>query len=104
MNTNTFKYYLLVNSKNNMKVAIEETTFINSTEEKLLGKKLDATLSFESYISTLCISASKKLYALATIANYMDLQKRRSLLKAFITSQCNYWLLIWIFYASVLNN
>ena len=34
----------------------------------------------------------------------MDLAKRKSLMKAFITSQFNYCPLIWMFYCKQLNN
>ena len=36
--------------------------------------------------------------------NFMDLAKRKSLMKAFITSQFNYCPLIWMFYSRQLNN
>ena len=38
------------------------------------------------------------------IANYMDLPKRKVLMKAFITSQVSYCPLIWMFHSRTLNN
>ena len=42
--------------------------------------------------------------ALARISHYMDLNKRRNLMKAFITSQFSYCPLIWMFHSRSLNN
>ena len=44
------------------------------------------------------------LHALASVVNFMDLAKCKSLMKAFITSQFNYCLLIWMLHSSQLNN
>ena len=44
------------------------------------------------------------MHALARIAHYMDFEKRRSLMKAFVISQFNYCPLIWMFHNRALNN
>ena len=55
----------------------------------------------QTYIKT----ASNKLHALARISNYMEQDKLRMLMKAFIESQFNYCPLIWMFHGSrTLNN
>ena len=66
--------------------------------------KINTKLSFENYVFSLCKKASQKLYALARVVNVMDLAKRKSLMKAFITSQFNYCPLIWMFHSRQLNN
>ena len=76
---------------------MEDFSIKNSTEGKLLGVKFDANLSFENHVTSLCKKASQKLHALARISYYMDLNKRRNLMKAFITSQFSYFPLIWMF-------
>ena len=38
------------------------------------------------HLSQLCKKASNKLHALARIAKYMDINKQRMLLKAFLSS------------------
>ena len=70
----------------------------------LQGISIDTTLSFEHHITSLCKKASQKLHALARIAHYMDFEKRRSLMKAFVISQFNYCPLIWMFHNRALNN
>ena len=66
--------------------------------------KIDNKLSFESHVSSLCKKASQKLHALTRIANYMDLSKRRTLMKTFVISQFNYCPLVWMFQSRKLNN
>ena len=83
---------------------IEDFSIKNSTEEKLLVVKFDSNLSSEGHITSLCEKASQKLHALARISHYIDLNKRRNLMKAFITSQFSYFLLIWMFHSHNLNN
>ena len=104
MKTNADKCHLLVSSDESCTDKIEDFNIKSSTEEKLLGVKFDSNLSFESHITSLCKKASQKLHALARISHYMDLNKRRNLMKAFITSQFSYCPLIWMFHSRNLNN
>ena len=105
MKANADKYHLLVTTtKNAVSANIREFAKNNSNGEKLLGIKIDTKLLFENHVSSLCKKASQKLHALARIVNYMDLSKRKSLMKAFITSQFNYCPLIWMFNSRELSN
>ena len=104
MKDNANKCYLLVSSDESCTTKIEDFNIKNSTEEKLFGVRFDSNLSFESHITSLCKKASQKLHALARILHYMDLNKRRNLMKAFITSQFSYCPLIWMFHSHNLNN
>ena len=70
-----------------------------SREEKILGVIIDTKLSFKNHVSSLCKKTSQKLYARARVANFMDLAKRKGLMKAFITSHFNHYPLIWCFIA-----
>ena len=96
--------YLLVTRDTDVTAKIGELDIKNSREEKLLGVKTDSKLSFENHISSLCKKASQKLHALRRVVNFMDLAKRKSLMKAFITTQLNYCPLIWMFHSRQLNN
>ena len=87
MKANADKCHLLVSSDENCTAKIEDFSIKNSTKENLLGVKFDSNLSFENHVISLCKKASQKLHALARISHYMDLNKRRNLMKAFITSQ-----------------
>ena len=87
MKVNANKCNLLVSFDERCTAKIEDFSIKNSTEEKLLGVKFDCNLSFESHITSLCKKASQKLHALARISGYMDLNKCKNLMKAFITFQ-----------------
>ena len=104
MKANADNCHLLVTRDTVVPAKIEELDVKNSRGEKLLGVKIDTKLSFENYVSSLCKKASQKLHALARIVNFMDLAKRTSLMKAFITSQFNYGPLLWMFHSRQLNN
>ena len=62
----------------------------------LLGLTIDSSLPFNKNINSSCEKASAKLNALARISNYMNLPKRRIIMKSFITSRFDYCPLIWI--------
>ena len=71
---------------------------------KLLGLTVDSKLDFNEHVSNLCKKASQKLHALARIAPYIDNQKLKILMKAFIESQFNYCPLLWMFHNRSMNN
>ena len=104
MKANADKCHLLVTGNYKVSANINEFEIESSKKEKLLGISIDTTLSFEHHITSLCKKASQKLHALARIAHYMDFEKRRSLMKAFVISQFNYCPLIWMFHNRALNN
>ena len=84
------KCHLLVTTEKSVGISIEESNVTNKKEQRLLGIKFDSSLSFEGHITNLCKKASQKLHALARIVNYMDLRKRKVLMKLFIRSQFSY--------------
>ena len=47
---------------------------------------IDSNLIFENHINNICKTASQKLNALARFAPYMNMQKRRIIMKSFVTS------------------
>ena len=55
-------------------------------------------------MNILCKKANQKLNALARIAPYMCLVKRKTVMKAYIASQFGYCLLVWMFHGRNLNN
>ena len=99
MKPNPDKCHLLVTRSTDVTAKIGKFDVKNSREEKLLGVKIDTKPSFENHVSSLCKKTSQKLHALARVVNFMDLAKRKSLMKAFITSRFNYCPLIWMFHS-----
>ena len=104
MKPNGDKCHLLVTTEKSVSINIDGSNVENKKEQKLLGIKFDSSLSFKGHIASLCKKASQKLHALTRIVNYMDLPKRKVLMKAFITSQFSYCPLIWMFHSRTLNN
>ena len=92
MKANADKCHLLVTGNYEVSANINEFEIESSKKEKLLGISIETRLSFQHHIT-----ASQKLHALARIAHYMDFEKRRSLMKAFVIFQFNYCPLIWMF-------
>ena len=94
MKVNADKFHLFVSSNESCTAKIEDFSIKNNTEEKLLGVKFDSNLFFENQVTSFCKKASQKSHALARISHYIDLNKRRNLVKAFMTSQFSYCPLI----------
>ena len=104
MKANTDKCHLLISLQNDLEANIGETIIKSSNSEKLLGVIIDNKLNFEKHINNLCDKASQKLNALARVSSYMDLPKRKLIMKAFINSQFGYCPLIWMNHSRTLNN
>ena len=85
-------------------IKIKESAIESSNSEKLLGVTINSKLSFDDHITILCRKTSQKLHALSRVASYMSFDKKRILLKTFITSQFNYCPLVWMCHSRGLNN
>ena len=71
---------------------------------KLLGLNIDQNLNFNEHVTTLCKKASQKVHALARIAPFIDNDKRKVLMKAFVESQFSYCPLLWMYHNRSVNN
>ena len=102
---NADKCHLLVPKHDeDVKIKIGDEVIKGEKSVKLLGIKIDNNLDFEEHVASLCKKASQKLHALARVAPYMETNKLRMLMKAFIESQFSYCPLIWMFHSRKLNN
>ena len=77
---------LVTSTSEEVSVKIENENIKNSLQIKLLGIVIDNKLTFETQVENLCQKAGQKLQALARIANYMDLSKKRNIINALILS------------------
>ena len=98
------KSHILFSGNDNVSANIDDHTIISKTKNELLCIILDSKISFGDQINNLCKKASQKLNALARIAPYISLEKRKTVMKAYIISQFAYCLLLWMFHSSGLNN
>ena len=104
MKINSEESHILLSGNDNVIVIINNNTVVSENKTELLGVILDSKLFFEEDINNLCEKASQKLNALARVALYMYLEKRKTVMKAFVTYQFGYCPLVWMFHSKGLNN
>ena len=104
MKINSDKRHLLLFGNNNFVAKVDNFEIQSEKQQELLGVVIDSNLSFEDHINNMCKKASQKLNALARVSSYMDIHKRKLLMKSFITSQFGYCSLVWMFHSRTLNN
>ena len=104
MDANHDKCHLLLSTQEEANIQIANTTIKCSQSKKILGIILDNQLKFDKHVENICQKASRKSNALARLANYMELPKRRILMDAFFKAQFNYCPAVWMFLSRSLNN
>ena len=104
MRPNEDKCHLLVNNQENVSVTLGNEKISCRSTVDLLGIKIGDKLNFKQHVSKLCKTGNQKLHALARISKYMNKDKLKLIMKAFITSQFNYAPLTWMFHSRTLNN
>ena len=114
-NSNLFKCfnnnYMKVNSDKsqllmsvNKAVSNIDNKHIESEDiHELHGINIDSKLTLENHINKLCKKTGQKLNAHARISNYMTFDKRKTIIKAFITSLFNHCSPMWIFHSKRLG-
>ena len=85
---------LITNHETDISVSIDGNIIDASNSVKLLGIKIDKNLDFNEHVSSVCKKVNLKLHALARISQFMDKDKLRVVMKAFIESQFGYCPLI----------
>ena len=76
----------------------------SSITEVLLGITIGHKFKFDNHFNYLCKKASPKLNAFAGIASFMNVSKKRIILKSFIELRFEYCPLIWMFHKRGFNN
>ena len=80
MKANHDKCYLILSTQESFNIQIANFTIKSCKGKKLLGVNLDKNLKFDIHVESIFQKANRKLNALARIANYMELPKRRILI------------------------
>ena len=104
MKANSDKSHLLLSTSTSSTANINGDIIKNSESEKLLGVMIDYKLNFEEHLSKVCDKANQKLNALARISSYMNINQRKRIMRAFISSQFGYCPLVWFFCSRKINN
>ena len=94
MKVNTGESNLIVSGNVKTAAKIDHNDIESEKERLLLGITIDSNLTFENYISSICKIARQKLNTPANPAPYMNMQKRRILMKSSVRSQFGYCPLI----------
>ena len=94
MKVNTGKSRLLVSGNVRATAKINNSYTESEKEQVLLGITIDFNFTFENHINNISKRASQKLNTLARVAPYTNMQKRRVIMKSFVTSQFEYCPLI----------
>ena len=101
---NAFKWNFYLSPYKPVMIKIKGSAIESSNSEKRLGVTIDSKLSLDDRITILCNETSQKLHELSRVASHKSFNKRRILLKTFITSQFNYCSLVWMCHSRDLNN
>ena len=88
------KFHLFLSPFVDKAISMENFTIKSSYAEVLFGVAIGSNLSFSEHVTYLCETANRKLHALPRVSKYINLKKRRILMKSFIISQFSYCPLI----------
>ena len=104
LKSNPDKCHALVSTNKHLNMKVCDFTIGSSECEKLLGVKIDVNLNCNEHISDLCKKASRKISALARVAPFKSIEKRKVVINAFFTSQLSYCPPIWMRHSRTNNN
>ena len=97
---NDDKCHLLVtNHDQDISLMIGKELIKGSKSVKLLVISIDNKLNCSDHVTKVCDKFSQQLHILARVATYMNTDKLRILMKAFIESQFKYCPLVWMFHS-----
>ena len=103
MKANSDKSHILLSCNEPFTALINGFFIESNTKEILLGITIDRDLKFDEHVNNLCKKACQKLHALVRLAPFMNVEKKRMIMKAFIESQFGYCPLVWMFHSRSLN-
>ena len=78
-------------------IQVGEQIIWESKQEKLLGVKIDKGLKFDAHVKTICDNASSKVTALSRLIRIVSMEKKKTLMNAFVESQFSHCPLVWMF-------
>ena len=84
MKANSDKSHLLLSYNEPSKLVTDGSFIETNTKEVLLGITIDKDLKFDDHVNNLCKEACEKLNALACLVPYMNVEKRRIIMKCSI--------------------
>ena len=106
MKANPDKCHLLLSTNQNNLTNINSSAIHNSSSEKLLGITIDTNLKFDIHVNNISkksLSETKCFYK-NFLMSLMNVDKRRYVMKAFISLHFIYCPLVRMFHDQVFNN
>ena len=82
---NSGKSHMILSGNDKVSANIDDLTIISEYKNELLGVTLDSKLYFVDHINNLCKKLSQKLNALAKVAPYMCLEKKKKIMETLIS-------------------
>ena len=104
MKANSDKSHLITSYTEATAAMFDGLPIDSSEAEVLLVITIDHELKFDDHVNDSCKKACLKLNALVRIAPFMNVSKKRIIIKSFTESQFGYCPLIWMFHGRGLNN
>ena len=102
---NSSKYHLSLSCSEPYTVVIDGCSIESSIEEVLLGIIIiNRNLRFDDHDNNLLRKACKKVNSLSRLAPFVNVNKRRIIMKTFKESRFRYSPLVWMFHSRNLNN
>ena len=83
---------------------IDDTAIESNTKEILRGITIDRNLKFDEHVNNLCKKGCQRLNTIVRLAPFMNVDKKRIKMKAFIEPQFGYCPLVWIFHSRRIDN
>ena len=99
MKANDDKSHLFLSCNEPSTLVIDGSSIETNAKKVFLGIANDKDLKVDDNAKSLCKKACQKLNALARLAPYMNVEKRRIIMKAFTESQFGYCPLVWMFHS-----
>ena len=103
MKANSDKSHILLSCSEPSTALIDGSSIESNTKEILLGITIDRDLKFDEHVNNLCKKACQKLNALVRLAPFMNVDKKRMIMKAFTESPFGYCPLVWMFLNNKIN-
>ena len=104
MKANSDKIHLIISCTEATTAMIDGLPIDSSKIQVLLGITIYHELKFDDHVNYLCKKVSLKLNAHAHIARFINVSKKRIIMKSSIESQFGYCPLIWMLQSRGLNN
>ena len=102
LKSNAGKCNLITSSTSPIEIQIENTIISSVKRVNLLG--VHGRLDFDYHVNRICKKTRKKIHALSRVCKYMDQNKWRMFMKAFIILQFSYCPLVWMFHSRNTKN